>query len=113
MNIQALAISLVVALVVGFGAGWTVNGWRFSQVEADLGVCRGNTAALEIAIKDQNNHIQKLKDKSKVLQDAAERAHKAAQGEISRLRQSNELIRKSSGESCEDAEKLINEALGL
>lgn len=110
---QDKLIIAALVLLIGFYGGWTLNGWRHSKVRADLEICKSNTTNLMEAIQSQNRKVLELRDESEARKKASETALKAAQGEIKRLRQSSESIANRTGETCEDAEKLINEALGL
>ena len=110
---QDKLIIIAIVLCIGFSGGWTLNGWRHSKIRADLEICKSNTTNLMEAIQSQNRKVLELRDESKARKEAAESALKAAEKEIKILRQTRSVIENSEGESCQDAEKLINEALGL
>ena len=60
-NLQAIVIGIVVSLLAGFGAGWTVQGWRKStQIES----LRTASATLQSTI-NQNavEYIAKIREK--------------------------------------------------
>lgn len=114
----AAAIAGVVALVLaGFGAGWAVQGWRLGakveRLDGALTTCEGNVAAYADAVVSQNESI-------KAAREEAARAQEAARRELEKARQRSETmdaqiraLRRARGETCEDAEQLIDEALGL
>ena len=110
---QDKLIIIAIVLSIGFSAGWTVNGWRHSKVKADLAICQGNTKQLMLAMQSQNRAIRDLKEESEQRKQASESALKAAQVEINKLRQSSASIANRTGEGCGDAEKLLDEVLGL
>lgn len=116
-RLAAAVAGAVALLAAGFGTGWTVNGWRLgTQVEkldGALTTCEGNVAAYADAVVSQNDSI-------KAAREAAERAQETARRELEQARQRSDSLdaqirdlRRARGETCADAEQLINEALGL
>lgn len=87
--IIAVAVGVTAALVVGFGAGWTVNGWRLSgsinklqgitetqkQGMDELAGANRNCIAGVGGIKDA---VREIADDSKARSDAAAKAMAAA-----------------------------------
>lgn len=104
---------IAIGFASGLGSGLYGSYLYHSKVRADLAICKSNTTNLMEAIQSQNRKVLDLKDESEKRKEASEAALKAAEGEIKRLKQSSAYIANRTGETCEDAEKLINEALGL
>lgn len=137
MNLFSMAVSFLFkhqigALVGGagliatiaFGSGWKVNGWRLDEKIADLDLelaqtemqlanCNTDKKGLQSALDIQNNAVALLKSDSDNRAAAAREALKEARRQSASLEQQIESVRQSRGESCSDAEQLINEALGL
>ena len=111
--IKPIAIALIIGLVVGFGSGWTVNGWRHAKVKADLGICQQNTQVLEQAVRSQNERIEKLGEATAEARKTQEKALTKAQPHIDSLNQDIARISKLRLETCEEAENLIDKELGL
>lgn len=110
---KVIAITAILSLVIGFGAGFLVNNWRHAQVRADLSVCQGNTATLTNKLAKQNASVSAFEQESRDRVKSSEKALEEAQGELNDLAQKNEWLRKQAGASCAEAEQLIDEALGL
>lgn len=116
-RIAAAIAGAAALLVAGFGAGWSVNGWRLGakleKLDGALTTCEGNVAAYADAVVSQNRSIQAARD-------AAQQAQQAARRELQQARQRSASLdaqildlRRARGETCEDAVHLIDEALEL
>lgn len=112
---KAVAVAAVVAGI--FALGWTVNGWRLgsqlSDLDNDLRTCEGNVKTYAEAVVSQNQAIANAKREAERRQNAAKEALRLAQSESSTLEAEISRLRGARGKTCDDAEQLINEALGL
>lgn len=98
-------------------AGWAFNGWRLGAeiavLETNLKTARDNAATLSAALSDQAGEISRMKSEANARRSAAKAALQEAGKVVAGLEEQIEVLRRSRGSSCEDAEKLINEALRL
>ena len=112
---RLFAIGFAVSFL--FGLGWTVNGWRLSgkiaDLEADLATCQGNTITLTASIKGQNAQIKTWKTESDKKLKASQDALRVAREGATKTATEIGIIAKMRGDSCQDAENLINVGLGL
>lgn len=116
---RILAAVLAVAAVAAgsFGAGWKVNDWRLSEeitaLKSDLKTCRGNKEALTASVEAQNKRIEEWRGKARDRREAAERAREAARERVNELEADMAALRSARPQTCDEAEMLINETLGL
>ena len=113
----AVLVGLLALFGGGMWVGWKTQGWRLgsdiSDLSNDLRTCQGNVATYADAVKAQNESIRDAKAKADARQKAAQEALELAQSESSTLEAEIRALRRARGETCEDADKLLNEALGL
>lgn len=130
---KAIAASVLAATMLSgaFATGWKVNGWRLSQdiaaleikiaqvqaakslVEGQLSVCRTDAEQMTADIRQQNAAVANLKAETEARQQAAQKAAEKARSESAALQSRIAELRTTRGSTCEDAEQIINKALGL
>lgn len=71
---KTFLIAMAVCLAVGFGSGWTVNGWRLGEKLTEK---ETEIILLQKDIKTQNKAIEQLQERTN---EAKERLKKAEEG---------------------------------
>ena len=113
-TIQIKLIAYIVAIVLTFFAGWTVNGWRYQKKEASQKV-EQEKAIQDIQVKNQAISDQIRKDKNvqiNAINDQLANALVQLRSRPSRSQYSTNNGQDGTGRSlsAEDAEFLIREA---
>jgi len=102
------------AFAGGFGAAWTVQGWRLDAARAETEVCTVKLGALGNQIEAQNGAVEELQKKAAAARAKSAQAAKIAQGatlaHAALLRSLDARIAAPAGKTCVDALKELRES---
>lgn len=114
--VSYIAGALIVPLAVYSGYSWV----QIKDLESALAtsttghaLCQASNEALDQAVESQNLAVSVMLEDAAEAERAAQQALDLAERKRSQLQTEIASLRAAQGASCEDAEILINEALGL
>lgn len=100
IKLAILAASLLVALAVGFGGGWTINGWRLGA----------EVARLEGAVETQKQSIETLQGANTRCVASVGEVRAAVKGMVDEERVRSKAAAEAMARAAKDAEQHLKAA---